>query len=152
MKKSVIYLGIALLTITNVISALAQQSFIKEESLAQTVTSRTNSVENALDNRSSERRDTNEDREAANGNMEIIAVTAYQKTMEEIIAENNLIIESTILTEQDVEDNQLDISIDASPFTSEKTIEERIQQDSQIIESPILNAVQPISLAKSKKS
>jgi len=152
MKKSIIYFGIALLTITNVITALAQQSFVKGDSLTQTASSNVSLVGNAQSNRSIERRNSNNDGKPTAIDPEAIVATTYQKTMEEIIAENNQIIESTISTEQFVEDNQINIAIEGNPVCSEKAIEEIIIQDSQIIESPVLNAIQPIALGKSKKS
>ncbi|ESU28893.1 hypothetical protein FLJC2902T_14900 [Flavobacterium limnosediminis JC2902] len=152
MKKSIIYLGIAVLTFTNVISALAQQSFIKEDSLAQTVSSDAGLAGNTQGTHSIERRKIH----SANSTPETIVVTTYQKTMEEIIAENNQIIESTITPEQCAEagsskDNQIDIAIETIPVCSEKSMEERILQDSQVIESQFLTTLQPITLVKSRK-
>jgi len=158
MKKSIIILGIAVLTFTNVISALAQQSFIQGDSMAQTTTSSNASLTGKTHgNPLTEKRSANEERDSENVNLEIIAVTAYQKTMEEIIAENNQIIESIVPTEQVAEDNssqenQINISIEGYSFNGEKAMEDVIAQDSQIIENPVLNASLPITLGKSKKS
>jgi len=136
MKKSIIYLGIALVTFTNVALALDFQQSSNDESLnvAQTAQS-TESLEPS----------SNEGGDPASINPETIVVPTYQKTMEEIIAENNQIIESTLSLEQTAslsiaEDNQIDISIEITSVSSEEAMAERILQDSQIIESTVLNA------------
>jgi hypothetical protein len=160
MKKSIIYLGIAVLTFSNVISALAQHSFIKGESLTQTVSSNASSDGNTNGNPLVERRNSNNSsngEDTSSNDPATIIYTPYQKTIEEIIAENNQIIESTISPEQNTEensteDNQIDIAIEVSPVSTEKAMEERIIQDMQIIESSVLNTYQPIALEKYKKS
>lgn len=151
MKKSIIYLGIALVTFSNVITALAQQSFIKGDCLTQTASSDPIVNKHTLDNHSIEARITSEDEDQANSSLELISITTHQKTVEEIIAENNLIIDSPIVTDQYDLGNQIDISIEDSPVTNDKTIEERILQDSQIIDSQILEVIQPTVLTKPKK-
>ena len=152
MKKSIIYLGIALLTFTNVITALAQQSFIKEEGLAQTTAS--NKIQSS---NSFEKSNNNNSGNPVNKNEETVNIPTYQKTIEEIIAENNQIIESNLSTEEyleerNAEDFPIIISAEKSPVNYEKVMEERILQDSQIIESPVLNAITPIVSGKSKKA
>lgn len=151
MKKSIIYSGIALLTFTNVITALAQQSFLKDEGLTQTVAA------NKLVSNPFENRNGNDSGTPASSNEEIILVPAYEKTIEEIITENNQIIESNLSTgeyleEKNAEDFPIIITVEESPVNYEKVMEERILQDNQIIESPVLNAITPIVSGKSKKA
>ncbi|MGX7668230.1 hypothetical protein [Flavobacterium pedocola] len=151
MKNSIIYLGVALVTLTNVIQALGQQSFSKGDSLAQTVHYSKN-FDGNTNGAFSIKRNVNEGGNPVSANSEIITVPAYTKTVEEIIAENNQIIESATSTEQTTEDTLLDLTIDAAPVSDEQVLEERIEQDSQIIESPVLTAIQPSALKKSKRS
>jgi len=162
-KKSIIYLGIAVVAFTNVASALSsQQSFNNEYfSLTQTVQSDGSSDAATIGNDSIEKKTGKECGDSCCINPETIVSTPYTKTMEEIIAENNQIIESTIsndtaekATEEIiVEDNQIiDVTIvaEVGPLYSKKTTEEIIMEDSQIIESPVFNAAQPIISAKIK--
>lgn len=151
MKKSIIYSGIALLTFTNVITVLAQQSFIKEDTWAQTAAVNKTTKHNTYNRMPFEKGNGNNSNKSVSSFEETIMVPVYGKTMEEIIAENNQIIESTILTEQYAQDNQLNITIDAFPINNEPEMVEKILQDRQIIEDPILNPIQPTVLTKSKK-
>lgn len=152
MKKSIIYLGIALLTFTNVITALAQQSFIKEEGLAQMTAS--NKIQS---NNPFEKRNNDNSGNPVSKNEETVSIPTYQKTIEEIIAENNQIIESNLSTEEyleetNTEDFPIIITAEESPVDYEKVMKERILQDNQIIESQVLNAITPIVSGKSKKA
>lgn len=158
MKKSIIYLGIAVITFTNVISALnCQQSFNNEGlSWTETAQSNKNKATAASDNDSIEKKFGNGDVDSANATPEITGFRPYQKTTEEIIAENNQIIESTIYTEiiplETITENYQikDISV-SIPVCNEKSIEDIILQDNQIIENAILNEVEYIGVVKSKK-
>ncbi len=157
MKKSVIYLGIALLTFTNVITALAQQTFFEEEALVQTVTANKLLSSNTYNNGLFEKRNENHTGKTTSTNEETIVVPVYEKTMEEIIVENNQIIESSLSTEEYLEETNAQdfpiiISAEESPVDYEKVMEERILQDNQIIESPVLNTITPIVSGKSKKA
>lgn len=165
MKKSIIYLGIAVVAFTNVTSALSsQQSFNTEYlSLTQTVQSEQTTDATTTGNDSLEKKSGKECGGSSSINPETIVSTPYTKTMEEIIAENNQIIESEISNdllekaseESIVEDNQIiDVTLggEVGPLYSEKTTEEIIMEDSQIIESPIFNAVQPIISVKIKNT
>jgi len=154
MKKSVIYLGIALLTFTNVITALAQQTFFEEETLVQTVTANKLLSSNTHNNGLFEKRNENYNEKTTITNEETIVVPVYEKTMEEIIAENNQIIESSLSTaeyleETNAQDFPIIISAEESPVDYEKVMEERILKDNQIIENQLSNAVTPIEPRKS---
>lgn len=154
MKKSIIYLGIALVTFTNVISALGQQSQFNE-SLTQIAQSNENSEGNVQHNESKERK-SSKDKNPVRFNPETIEIQTYEKTIEEVIAENNLIIENTPLFEKSTEENsaadyQANVLIDFYPIYTEKTIEETIQQDRLITESPEVNYLPSSVLEKPKK-
>ncbi|ESU21007.1 hypothetical protein FCR2A7T_07800 [Flavobacterium cauense R2A-7] len=154
MKKSIIYSGIALLTFTNVITALAQQSFLKDEGLTQTVAANKLVSSNKHNSNPFEKRNGNDNETPATSNEETILVPVYEKTIEEIIAENNRIIESNLSTEEyreetTTEDFPIIITAEESPVNYEKVMEERILQDNQIIESQLSNAVTPIDPRKS---
>lgn len=154
MKKSVIYLGIALVTFTNVISALGQQSHDKE-SLMQIVQSNENLDGNVHGNDAVET-NSSKDGNPAGLAPETIELPTYKKTTEEIIAENNLIIENSISSEEITNENTADdymenLSTDFYPLNNEKTTEEIILQDMQITESPSIIYIQPATLKKSKK-
>ena len=72
--------------------------------------------------------------------------------MEEIIAEDNLIIESNLTTAKNTfEDNAIEPVVDLSPISPEKTIEQIILEDSQITESPVLNTKNLILIGTSKE-
>ena len=88
----------------------------------------------------------------------VIAVS-YQKSLEEVIAENNQIIESNItdegvryFTETPIEDiiqqNNLIIesnyTLEVHPLYIERTIEDQIAEDNSIIESEIANVSMPL--------
>ncbi|UOK42378.1 MULTISPECIES: hypothetical protein [Flavobacterium] len=149
MKKSIIYLGIALVTFTNVISALGQQSQFKY-SLTQIAQSNENSEGNVQGNDVTERK-SNTDGNLVRIEPETIEIPTYKKNMAEIIAENNLIIENTIPSEETTEDYLANLSSDFYPLDNKKTMEEIILQDNQIIESPVVHYIQPIALEKPKK-
>ena len=146
MKTSIIYLGIALVTFTNVISALGQQQH-NEDCLTQVVQSHEGSKGSQTDKK---------EKTPIYFEPQIIEVPVYQKTMAEIIAENNQIIESTLIPEETKKeiayDDLLNFTIDNQPLVNEKTIEEVIEQNNQIIESPTSNKMYPIVLTKPKKS
>ncbi|ESU26704.1 hypothetical protein FLJC2902T_26790 [Flavobacterium limnosediminis JC2902] len=164
MKKSIIYLGIAALTFINVSAFNCQQLFdIEHLGSIQTVQSDQSSGVTTNGNDSAETITDKKGGDPPRNNPEIIGIESYAKSMEEIIAENNQIIESTISNEiaenETAEipsaDNQVidDIILaEVGPVYSEKTMEEIIQQDSQIIESPLLNESKPCNFKKSKKS
>jgi len=168
MKKSIIYLGIALVTFSNVASALnSQQSLLKED---LGLTQRVQSIQ-ILDantsgggNDSIKKRNTKKGGDPISIDSESIGFSSYTKTTEEIIAENNQITENNISNDVvftcngksiPLADNLIIdsiISADISPVCVEKTMEQIILEDSQIIENPILNVVKPINLRKSKKA
>ncbi|MEW5676186.1 hypothetical protein ABGT15_07720 [Flavobacterium enshiense] len=155
MKKSIIYLGIALVAFTNVISALAQQS-ITNDSSTQIVQSNEN-LEGSTSDASSKEKNTTGVGNPVRFEPETIEVPVYQKTMAEIIAENNQIIESNMPYEQTTDENRatadtVNALIDFYPICTEKTMEEIILEGNQIIESPALNTIELLALEKPKKS
>lgn len=165
MKKSIIYLGIAVVAFTNVTSALSsQQSFNNEYfSLTQSVQSEQSTDATTTGNDSIEKKSGKECGDAGSINPETILSTPYAKTIEEVIAEDNQIIESEIssdvvenASEESITiDNQvidMTISSEVGPLYSKKTTEEIIMEDSLIIESPIFNTAQPINAVKIKNT
>ncbi|ESU22765.1 hypothetical protein FEDK69T_20260 [Flavobacterium enshiense DK69] len=149
MKKSIIYLGIALITFTNVISALGQQSH-NNDGLTQIVQSNEN-VEGHVQGNDVTERNSNKAGNPVGIEPTTIEIPTYEKTITEIIAENNQIIENTIPFEETTEDYLANLSSDFYPLDNEKTMEDIILQDNQIIESPVVNYIQPIALEKPKK-
>ncbi|MET0759917.1 MAG: hypothetical protein ABWZ56_05825 [Flavobacterium sp.] len=174
MKNSIIYLGIALLTITNSITASnVRQSFIKndasffsnKEYSAEIIDSKEIVTETSNGNYSTIKvfslvEDT------AIFNPDTIVFNAYERTIEEIIAENNKIIESSISNEVSflyiekpieeviAENNQITespVSTEIQPLQIEKAIEEIITEDNKIIESTISKEFQPLDFEKIKK-
>lgn len=160
-KKSILYLGIALVVFTNTASALNyQQSSVDEQNLTQTTQSDKSFVINANDNDSIKKRAGKKGGNSTNTFPQVIVYNPNQKTMEEIIAENNQITESVILDEfalnheASLEANQViehTVLSEIGSLCCEKTMEEIVKDDSQIIESSVLTEVQPINMKKSKK-
>lgn len=160
MKKSFFYLGIAVILFSNVISALnCQQSFNNENrSLTQNIPSNKNTEVTVNGADSIEKKNTGQGGESTGVISEELLVNLYQKTMEEIIAENNQIIESNQLNAVDepvTEDDQVSLSIisaEVGPVYSKKTTEEIIMEDRQIIESPVFCEIPLHAIKKSSKS
>lgn len=165
MKKSIIYLGIAVVAFTNITSALnRQQSFNTEYfSLTQAIQS-DESTDAATIGMDSIEKETGKAKADVTGiNPETIVSKPYTKTMEEIIAENNQIIESVLLDELAVQtdetvitaEDQIILSIisaEGGPVYTTKSTEEIILEDSRIIESPVTNAIPLCAIKKSNKS
>ncbi|HLF52988.1 hypothetical protein [Flavobacterium sp.] len=174
MKNSIIYLGIALLSITNSITASnVHQSFIKNDDSsfstkqhsAEVVDSKVIVTEISNDNDSTIKvfslvEDT------SIFNPDTVVFNAFERTIEEVIAENNQIIENGISNEISflyieksteeiiAEDNEIiesTISTEVQPLQIEKTIEEIIIEDNKIIESTISNEFQPLDFEKIKE-
>lgn len=149
MKTSIIYLGIALVTFTNVALAVDfEQSFEEEHRNPQGQTQKNITPEEI----------TGPDTSAAknydftSNTFDLPTVPAYQKTMEEIIAEDKQIIESDLATENNKwEDYSTTLVLELQPVATEKTIEEIILQDSQIIESPVVNTTKQMIVGTSKE-
>lgn len=150
-KSSIIYLGIALGAFTNVALALnyQQASFTEETNQTSMLQSFKNFATASDGDHSRERVGTKENTAVT---PEVIVFNPYEKTIEEVIAEDNLIIEDAILSEIDFsteqtvtdENKSLDELLLAQvyPHYNVKTIEEIIAEDSKIIERPIMEAVQ----------
>nr|WP_294937769.1 hypothetical protein [uncultured Flavobacterium sp.] len=155
MKKSIIYLGIALVTFSNVALALDfQQSFNEENQAPQTNERLAPGINKNVT--SGQKSSAEGGRDLESVSPEIIGFKPYEKTAEEVIAENNQITESVLSNEvteeislQDIQTIDV-ISIEIAPVCSEKSMEDRILQDSLIIESAI--EVQPCTTGKSKKA
>ena len=148
MKKSIIYFGIALVSLSNVYSASNNLSNEKKLSVVKenTDTKRFPAIvdETIL-------------------NPETIIPMNSGNTIENIIAENNSIIENKAITNPDLfyieksiediilADNQLiesEINNLSEPIYIEKSIEEVIKADNQIIESKISNEAYPLDFEK----
>lgn len=164
-KKSFIYLGIAVVAFTNITSALNRQQSVNNEyfSLIQVVQSdeTTNATTIGID--SIEKKTEKAKGDVTGINPETIVSNPYTKTIEQIIAENNQIIENVISDEVVVktteiaftEDDQISLSIiseEVGPVYSTKTAEEIILEDCQIIESPVINVIPLCAIKKSSKS
>lgn len=149
MKKSIIYFGITVILFSNVISALnCQQSFNNEDrSLTQNIPSNENIEATVNGTASIAKKSTGKGGDTASVISEELVVNPYQKTMEEIIAENNQIIESNLLNQVEepvTEDDQVSLSLisaEVGPVYNTKSTEEIIMEDRQIIESPIFNEI-----------
>ncbi|WP_309641910.1 hypothetical protein [Flavobacterium sp.] len=99
-------------------------------------------------------------------NPAVVMVNAYQKSVEEIIAENNQIIESNVIDEgvryfeataietiieqnnQIIESNN---DTEVRPLYLDRTIEDQIAEDNAIIESDITSAFQPLDFESINK-
>ncbi|RTY90579.1 hypothetical protein [Flavobacterium sp. GT3R68] len=159
MKNSII-LGIALVTFTNALSAAnVRQSFTQDDfKAAQTFQLDQEAI---LASSDIDAKDSVNTEDPTIIHMETLAFTSYEKTIEEIIAENNQITESSISNEMTflfieksieeviAEDNKI---IDSTPVTEvsllfiERPIEEIIAEDNRIIESTISSEAKPLSL------
>lgn len=174
MKNSIIYLGIALLTITNSITASnVRQSFIKSDDSSLSIKEHSAAV---IDSKEIVPEVVNSNystikifslvEDTAIFNPETVVFNAYERTIEEVIAENNKIIETDISNEVSflyieksteeiiAEDNQIiesTVSNEVQPLQIEKTIEEIITEDNKIIESTISNEIQPLDFEKIKE-
>lgn len=150
-KSSILYLGIAMGTFTNVALALNyQQTSFNEEA------NQTSMLQSVKKFTAASGEDHSRDRIGGKENTavtpEVIVFNPYEKTMLEIIVEDNLIIENAILNEidfptkqtSDDESKSLDELLLAQvyPHYCVKTAEEIIAEDCKIIERPILEAVQ----------
>ncbi|KGO86903.1 hypothetical protein [Flavobacterium suncheonense] len=152
-KSSIIYLGIALTAFTNVALALEfQQVSLNEELVSgQTQQSKENLTAVTTEDHSRERGKGNESEKTSQFHQDLVVFNPYKKSMQEIIAEDNLIIENAIVKEADfsaalttVEENKsLDELLLAQvyPRYSVKTPEEIIDEDRKITERPVVEAV-----------
>lgn len=148
MKTSIIYLGIALVTFTNATRALdLEQSFEDENRNPQQTVQTASTSESILadSGRNGENLKSVE--------LDLPIAPVYQKTIEEVMAEDSQIIESLITTKQIAEESTLtEIIFRLTPVPAEKTIEQTILEDSQIIESPMLTTMSPVMTGTFKKT
>ena len=149
MKTSIIYLGIALGTFTNVALAVDfEQSFEEDHRNPQGQTPRNATSEGITGTDTSAAKNYDFTSNAS----DLPTVPVYQKTMEEIIAEDKQIIESNLTTENNKwEDYSNTLVMELQPVATEKTIEEVILQDSQIIESPVVSPTKQMIVGTSKE-
>jgi hypothetical protein len=134
MKTTIIFLGVAALSFTNIIAAneLKEQTFDKQQEFTVVV------LENILkeNGQFAKNQEFSKNIEGINTNdtsifnPSSVVKSSNVKTMEEIISENKLVTEST----EDV----------YQPITLEKTIEDSIVEFNQIIESNETNEVYPL--------
>jgi hypothetical protein len=142
MKTTIIFLGVAAFSFTNIIAAneLKEQTFDKQQEFTAAVLENI-SQENGLIAKNQEFLkniegiDTND---TAIFNPTSVVKPSNVKTMEEIISENNLITETT--------------EVVYLPITLEKTIEDSIVEFNQIIESNDTNEVYPLDFEKINRS
>ena len=131
MKKSIIYLGIALVSLSNVCNA--SNGFSNERNiLDQDFQEKSLSIEN----KNSAPKNYPAIVAESTFNPEIIIPMKSENKMEQTIAENNSIIESKIIYNNDL-------------FYIEKSVEDVILADNQLIESEINNQSEPIYIEKS---
>jgi len=136
MKNSIIYLGLALVTLFQ--NANAETTLVKGVSTDSNIATAVKAdqyqksllAEIAIGNKKTPVED------AAIVNPETVIASSTQKSVEEIIAEDRKITESSITN-------------DGILYFSEKTTEEIIAADNQIIDSNISYEVQPIFIEKS---
>lgn len=147
MKTSIIYLGIALVTFTNVALAVDfEQSFEEDHRNPQAQTQKNATSEIIADSDTT----TAKNHDLASITSDLPLVPVYEKTMEEIIAEDYLITEGVFSANQ-IEEHTINISIDSFPTTIEKPIEEIILEDQQIIENQNNNIKFPIIIGNTKE-
>lgn len=150
--KSIIYLGIALGTFTNVALALNEQqaSFNEDSSQASTFQVVKNITISSTEDHSRERRGGKDNADVSNVQPDVIVFNPHEKTIEEVIAEDNLITEYALSkTDFSAEQTKADESksldelllAQVYPHYSVKTAEEIIAEDSKIIERPFMEAV-----------
>ncbi|MCG2612398.1 hypothetical protein LZZ90_12860 [Flavobacterium sp. SM15] len=155
MKSSITYLGIALVAFTSFASALnCQQSFIKEEIRSTEVQSSNEiGVVKSNENHSLVKKCGHGGRKMTVENAQGIDFQPYEKTIEEVIAENNQITENAVLEEvNSTYNNQQTVksiseadqiinninSMKGCAFLSERTMEEIILENNKIIENTIV--------------
>jgi hypothetical protein len=165
MKKSIIILGIAMAVFT---STKAASTFKSDNRMTATTTVIENEQGDmfAGEGTVSEKRAQAPIADQAIVNPEII-MGANQKTMEEVIAENNKITESTIVNDGSliyieksiediiVDDNKIIESANTTelrPLYLDTTIEDKIAEDNAIIGNDAANEVQPLDFEKINKS
>ena len=144
MKSSIIYLGIALVTFSNVITATGQQSDINNRLVQLAFVDG-----NIKEHRSSSEIIKNE-KTLISSETDLITVPTYQKTMEEIIAENNQITEN-VLNVTPTEKTEIEVILEMNRINNEKTIEEIISEDNLITENEFANNKQPVAVIKPKE-
>lgn len=155
MKSSITYLGIALVAFTSFASALnCQQSFVKEEICLTPVQSSNEILStNTNEYHSFEKKCGNGGKKLTGENTQGIDFQPYEKTIEDVIAENNQITENAILSESDNTCNEKQIagcisdadqiinsinSMKGCAVLSERTMEETILENNKIIENTIV--------------
>ena len=153
MKKSIIYLGIALVSLSNVSNA--SNAFRNGKIFLYQEKSLLIGIENLEEKKAPKIVD------ETIFNPETVVSVNYVKTIEQIITENKSIIEDNttvnnelVYLEKSIEDiinadNQLiesNINNQVEPIYIEKSIEDIINADNQLIESNISNEVYPLDL------
>lgn len=157
MKKSIIYLGLALVTFTNVTLALnCQQSFVNEDfNLTQEQQPGKNFQRTVTEDHSRDRKGGKESEKQNSDHAELVVFNPYEKTVEEIIAEDMQIIENAIsnevqstatgLSETDLSDEAIVvesiIALENCRAVNGPTIEQVIAEDSKIVEGTVVNLV-----------
>ena len=145
MKKSIIYLGVLALTFSNVVLASKSNlSFQEEDVLAIS-----NSNKALVNNSAFAIKDT------ILPELNIMEAKSYQKSIEEIINENNDITESQPLEAAYIDSCILDqysvftITIDKVQFVStQKTIDQIIEEDNQIVDNTDATEILPLFYQK----
>ena len=152
MKHSIIHLGILLFAFANYANATSAASNL--QSFSAVTTAQDNCQSTFTENPSGPDEETIM-------NPETVIARKFTKSIEEIIAENNKIIESTLpnqtaflYIEKPIEEvisqnNQIiesDSDLQVQPLSIEKTLQDTIAEDNLIIESNIPTEVHPLGL------
>lgn len=123
MKTTIIFLGLVALSFTNANATTQFETQVLDQQESATLI-----LDASSDNEVSNENDT------AIFNPATVIETVYVKTIEDVIAENNLVTESKEETIQ--------------PLSLETTVEDRIAEDNQIIESTISKDFFPLDFEK----
>jgi len=166
MKKLIVYLGLAFVAVTN--NANAENTLVEGLTANHLTVAavRAEQYENLL-TESADKGKFSPVEDKTVLNPETVVTVNNERTIEEIIAENNKIIESTIVndgilffmerpTEEIItEDNKTidsNITTEIRPLYLERTIEDVIAEDNAIIEGGIPNEVSGLDLNKINNS
>lgn len=149
MKTSIFYLGIALVTFTNVALAVELEQSLDEDHRNPERQNQKNTTSEGI---AGFETSVAKIYDFTSNPSDLPTVPVYQKTMEEIIAEDKQIIESDLATVNNKWDDYSNtLVLELQPVAAEKTIEQIILEDSQIIESPVAITNKTILIGTSKE-
>ena len=153
MKPSIFYLGVTVTAFANVVlaSEYQQAAFNEAASLIQTEQLNEKFSTATTEDHSRERRGSSETAAKTDVSSEVLVLKPYEKTIQEVIAEDNLIVENAEVFKTSFSDNSNDVEEETTlnefvlenfpALQIEKTAEETISEDQKIIESSAFQAV-----------